>query len=59
VWVPGRPKGVELTHRNLIANLVQTAFRDRLNISSDDVWHAVLPMYVPHCRRRYQALVGV
>ena len=41
----GRSKGVELSHFNLVANIVQTSSRDRLYTTSDDVWHAVLPMY--------------
>jgi len=43
---PGRSKGVELTHFNIIANIVQTAQRDRLTMRSDNVFHCVLPMFV-------------
>ncbi len=39
----GLPKGVMLTHRNLVANLVQTQAVFRL--SSDDVLVAVLPFF--------------
>ncbi len=39
----GLPKGVMLTHRNLVANVCQV--RDNLGISSSDVVIAVLPFY--------------
>ena len=39
----GLPKGVMLTHRNLVANLVQT--QSLFRISSDDVLIAVLPFF--------------
>ncbi|GAB4083492.1 4-coumarate--CoA ligase family protein [Myceligenerans cantabricum] len=38
----GRPKGVMLTHRNLVANVVQNA---GLGLSRDDVVPAVLPFF--------------
>ena len=40
---PGLPKGVMLTHRNLVANLVQT--RRRCRSTSDDILIGVLPFF--------------
>jgi len=48
--LPGRSKGVELTHFNIIANIVQTSQRDRLTMRSDDVFHCVLPMCASSAR---------
>jgi acyl-CoA synthetase (AMP-forming)/AMP-acid ligase II len=39
----GFPKGVMLTHRNLVANLVQSS--DALGVSDDDVVFAALPFF--------------
>jgi len=39
----GRPKGVMLTHRNLVANLLQSA--SALEIGADDVAMGVLPFF--------------
>jgi acyl-CoA synthetase (AMP-forming)/AMP-acid ligase II len=39
----GFPKGVMLTHRNLVANLAQTA--GHLDLSEQDVCYAVLPFF--------------
>ena len=44
---PGLPKGVMLTHRNLVANLTQT--QAALATGPDDVLIAVLPV-LPHLR---------
>ena len=42
----GLPKGVVLTHRNVVANLVQISANRSLNaISSDDVVLGVLPFF--------------
>ncbi|HET9170227.1 MAG TPA: AMP-binding protein [Actinospica sp.] len=39
----GRPKGVRLSHRNLVANIAQV--EDRLGVRRDDVVMAVLPFF--------------
>jgi acyl-CoA synthetase (AMP-forming)/AMP-acid ligase II len=39
----GRPKGVKLSHRNLVANIAQ--IEDRIGIGPDDVVMAVLPFF--------------
>lgn len=39
----GRPKGVKLTHRNLVANVVQ--IRDRMGVTSDDKVLAIPPFF--------------
>jgi acyl-CoA synthetase (AMP-forming)/AMP-acid ligase II len=39
----GRPKGVRLSHRNLVANIAQV--EDRLGVRRDDVVIAVLPFF--------------
>jgi acyl-CoA synthetase (AMP-forming)/AMP-acid ligase II len=39
----GRPKGVRLSHRNLVANLAQ--IEDRVGVQRDDVVMAVLPFF--------------
>ena len=39
----GFPKGVMLTHRNLVANLVQTALH--LRVTEEEVFFAVLPFF--------------
>ena len=39
----GRPKGVRLSHRNLVANIAQV--EDRLGVRRDDVVMAVLPVF--------------
>ena len=43
----GRPKGVELTHYNLVANLVQVGAFEKDLLVPSGVLHAVLPLYVP------------
>ncbi|MBR7829972.1 AMP-binding protein [Actinospica sp. MGRD01-02] len=39
----GRPKGVRLSHRNLVANIAQ--IEDRIGVQRDDVVIAVLPFF--------------
>ncbi|HWG23028.1 AMP-binding protein [Actinospica sp.] len=39
----GRPKGVRLSHRNLVANIAQ--IEDRIGVRRDDVVMAVLPFF--------------
>ncbi|HTJ69711.1 MAG TPA: AMP-binding protein [Actinospica sp.] len=39
----GRPKGVRLSHRNLVANIAQ--IEDRIGVQRDDVVMAVLPFF--------------
>jgi acyl-CoA synthetase (AMP-forming)/AMP-acid ligase II len=39
----GRPKGVRLSHRNLVANIAQ--IEDRIGVRPDDVVMAVLPFF--------------
>lgn len=41
----GLPKGVELTHRNLVANLCQLSRLDPTELNADDVSVCVLPLY--------------
>eukprot|EP00898_Chlorokybus_atmophyticus_P001751 jgi/Chlat1/2577/Chrsp175S02417 len=41
----GMPKGVILTHRNIVANIVQVCSSGRANISDQDVLLGLLPMF--------------
>ncbi|KAG1662100.1 4-coumarate--CoA ligase-like 9 [Nymphon striatum] len=41
----GLPKGVKLTHRNIVANLCQMNHPDVLKLGKDDVCMGVLPFY--------------
>lgn len=43
----GRPKGVELTHYNIVSNVLQVYHADKESFRDTDVWCAVLPLY--HC----------
>lgn len=44
----GLPKGVELTHTNIVSNMVQTGVPDiKLHIDSDGDTQDVIPVFIP------------
>lgn len=44
----GLPKGVELTHNNIVSNIVQTAVPEiRLHIDADGDVQDVVPVFIP------------